>query len=1218
MPHDLGIGMAPDLNTMHRTNRNTSASVSNNRSPDAAAPSSNPMPPPSTNQFLREPGSAEATSNNPFATDNAGVNRLTRELSLLRQQTASVASTTSSTSTGFADSTDKNANHLISGASHPTPSRRHRSSSSLSTRSMNTTATTASGYTGLSGSTVGTTGGVAGSTVSGIAPARDSHAAYPTHAQSLSRQNSTASSRRSQASSPSLSSSLLQGDHFPNLMPLRQPSLFQPHPPLGQLPQHTLSPAASARSSYVHSSAATARYEESAHQRAEMESVKRENETLRRRIRELETRLTSNRHARSDSESTGTSAPRRSAASAYGHDGSLDCDEDAVHVGESAGSVGVGVTAAAAQTTKLVLDLQTIAHNAGHPVPLAIGLDQENGGVNSLFDEAYIRQFPSAMGVAATGSTDMAYAIAKATGQELSAVGINWIMGPCLDVLTNVKNQPLGVRSMGDDPEEVSKFGVAFKRGYKDAGLATCGKHFPSYGNLEFLGSSLDVPIITDSLEQLSLSALVPFRNAISQGVDGMMVGGCAMSSAGVNVMHACLSEQVVDMLLRDDLGFDGVVMSECLEMEALSQNIGVGGGTVMAVNAGCDLVLLCRLFSVQQEAIRYLKLGYEDGAISAERIHKSLKRVLDLKATCTNWEKALNPTGILDLSRMQPEHTKLSSEAYNASITVVRDKGRLLPLSHILDSEEEILLLTPLVKPLPASALAKGLAAGGIISPGSHTPWGKSMSLMSGENIFREFGRSIARKRQGRLLHTSYTAHGVRPSHENLVNRAAAVIVVTADANQNLYQNGFTKHIAMICKSALSGADRREKPMVVVSVSSPYDFALDTSIGTYVCSYDFTETALQTVVEVLVGDLTPTGTLPGTVRQKQKTHHSKQHWLVENFDEEQDATALDDLLQRIEQEGPVNQRSELIGCSSKTFALHNPAVEEAHYVVRNSSTRSLLGFCCTYLFKSTATAVVGAILVDPDRRKLSIGHSLHTRAIRSLLHRGDVNRFQLGSRLPGVYLGIPANNQAERKQLRRWFAGIGWNTAVSRPVCSLILNNLATWTAPEQISLGVQHADFEFELVHGRAYAEPIIEHIKRGSRPGVMEVYQLALADDTSCGVIQAKRAKDGSVLGSVVLCSPGASWADALPPLKDTNDITWAISSPVISPDVGEYSTLLQGLILLGIRQVKQQQADAVLLDCMDGDGHFDSLSVMGFNVLHNFEEVSCDAESISVSG
>ena len=252
------------------------------------------------------------------------------------------------------------------------------------------------------------------------------------------------------------------------------------------------------------------------------------------------------------------------------------------------------------------------------------------------------------MGVAATGSTEMAYDIAKATALELKCVGVNWIMGPVLDVLTNVKNQPLGVRTTGDDAEEVSKYGVAFMKGYKDADLATCGKHFPSYGNLEFLGSSLDVPIITESLDQLSLSALVPFRNAVSQGVDAMMVGGCAMSSAGIEVMHACLSQQVVDDLLRDDIGFDGVVVSECLEMEALSYNIGVAGGTVMAVNAGCDLVLVCRAFAAQQEAIAGFKVGVDDGSITKARIKQSLRRVLQLKAKCTSWEKALAPGGIL------------------------------------------------------------------------------------------------------------------------------------------------------------------------------------------------------------------------------------------------------------------------------------------------------------------------------------------------------------------------------------------------------------------------------------------------------------------------------------------------------------------------------------------------------------------------------------------
>ena len=786
------------------------------------------------------------------------------------------------------------------------------------------------------------------------------------------------------------------------------------------------------------------------------------------------------------------------------------------------------------------------------------------------------------MGIAATGTTEMAYEIAKATGRELGAVGINWIMGPCLDVLTNVKSQPLGVRSMGDDPEEVSKYGVAFMKGYRDAGLATCGKHFPSYGNLEFLGSSLDVPIITDSLEKLSLSALVPFRNAVAEGVDGIMVGGCAMSSAGVNIMHACLSEEVVDNLLRDDLGFDGVVMSECIEMEALSQNIGVGGGTVMAVNAGCDLVLLCRLFPIQQEAIKYLKLAYEEGVVTAARIRKSLKRMLDLKSVCTTWEKALNPAGVQNLASLQPAHSQLSARAYSASITVVRDKDRLLPLSNNIDTDEEVLLLTPLVKPLPASALGKGLTTGTITSPGP-SPWGKDVSLMSGENVFRELGRSIARKRGGRVLHTSYTANGVRPSHENLVNRASAIIVITAEANQNLYQNGFAKHIAMICKSQFAqSGEIREKPFVVVSVSSPYDFALDTSIGTYICTYDFTETALRTLVDVLFGDLSPTGSLPGSIIQSQKLHQSKQHWLVENFNEERDAKALDDLLQKLEQEGPVNQRSELFGCSSKTFLLHNQGIEEAHYVVRNSSTRSLLGFCCTYFFHSTSTGVIGAILVDPDRRKLSIGHSLHSRAIRNLSANGGVKRFQLGSRLPGVFLGIPTNNSAERKRLKRWFAGMGWYTALSRSVCSMVLKNLSSWSAPEKISKSMQHAEIEFDLVHGWQHADSVIDHIKSSTRQGIMEIYKLALAESASCGVIRAKRLNDGAVLGSVVLCNPGASWAEAVPALQDTNQVTWCISSPVISPGVGEYSTLLQGLILLGIRQVKKQQADAVLLD------------------------------------
>lgn len=840
---------------------------------------------------------------------------------------------------------------------------------------------------------------------------------------------------------------------------------------------------------------------------------------------------------------------------------------------------------AAEQATQLILDLQTIARNAGHPVPLAVALDQENGGVNSLFDEIFIRQFPSAMGLAATGSKKQVKEVASATAQELNCVGVNWIMGPVLDVLTNARNRALGARTFGDDPQEVSAYGVESMKGYQDVGLVTCGKHFPSYGNLEFLTSPTDVPIITDTLEQLSLSALVPFRNAISQGLDAMMVGGCAMSSAGVNVMHACLSEQVVDELLRTDLKFDGVVVSECLEMEALSHNIGVGGGTVMAVKAGCDIVLLCRSFSVQQEAINGLKLGVDNGMIDKARIRQSLNRVLRVKSKLS-WDRALNPGGIDHLTMLQPSHTSLSTHAYNKSITVVRDRGNFLPLSNVIESSEELLLLTPLVRPLPASAASLAMSElGSAQSPEPPTGWERSASVMSGESVFRELGRSLARQRNGRVLHTSYTANGVRPEHENLIARASAVLVLTADAHRNLYQNAFTKHVSMICNMQFTAAgERREKPMIVVAVSSPYDFALEPGIGTYICTYDFTETALQALVKVLYGELMPSGALPGTISHSQKPQQSRQHWLVENWNEDRDSQALELLLKALREDGSRGQRSELSNATPNNFMLRNPDIDEAHFVIRNSSTRSVFGFCATYYFKSTGTGVIGALIVDPSRRKLSIGHSLHNRAIRTLLQKPGIRKFQLGSRLPSLYLGIPTANPVERKKLRQWFANMGWNTALSRPIYSMVLKNLSTWTPPEGLALSLRTGDIQYDLVYGTEFAAVILDHVKTNSCQGVLEIYNMALADKTSCGIIRAKRPDDGTILGSVVLYNGGSNLASFVPALSDTRTTTGGISSPVISPSIREYATLMQGLILLGIRQIKRQGADAVLLDCV----------------------------------
>ncbi|KAK8069766.1 hypothetical protein PG994_006382 [Apiospora phragmitis] len=857
----------------------------------------------------------------------------------------------------------------------------------------------------------------------------------------------------------------------------------------------------------------------------------------------------------------------------------------------------------AEQTASLVQELQTIAHQAGHPHPLLIALDQENGGVNSLFDEDYICQFPSAMGIAAAGSTELAYNVAKATATEISAVGVNLILGPVLDVLTNARHQPLGVRAIGDDPQEASQYGIATLNGYKDAGVATCGKHFPSYGNLDFLGSSLDMPIITQTLEELSLSALVPFRSAIATGrLDAMFIGGVGIANAGMNVMHACLSEQVVDDLLRNDLGFSGVAISECLEMESLIQEYGVKGGTVMAVEAGNDLVLLCRAHDVQLEAISGLKLGIEDGIISKERIHTSVKRVLKMKSSCTSWQKALNPPGLSLLSKTHPTHLNLSRKAYDHSIAVVRDKEGLLPLSQSLLQEEELLLLTPLVKPLPASAATKSMmekAASKIGAITQHEKWvhQERGAIMSGEGVFRELGRSIARARHGKLLHTSYTANGLRPVHENLIHRASSIILVTADANRNLYQSGFTKHIAMMCQ--MLRAMGQKKSLVVVAVSSPYDFAMDKSIGTYICTFDFTETAMASLVRALYGDFVPQGSMPGTMRKAKKVTKSRQQWLVENYNHERDSHALDELLSALARSStPTPAAPTRFNCSIP--ASRNPTMWYG-----NSSTQTLYGFVATYYTKGLGS--IGAIFVDPAKRNVSIGRSLHRRAVRTLLQRPGIQKIQLGTTFPAAFLGVPVD------ELKTWFTNLGWDTQFPRRLTNMVIEDLQSWAAPEGLAQSIQRALICFDLIQGLENAESVLNLVATHATADVVELYKFALTG-RACGVVRAKTTAD-DILATVIVCPPGSSLANYVPALQSTtsSEIIGGIIAPIV-PSTAQSTLLLQGLALMGLRQNKSHKATRSVLSYVLEDFH-EPLAAMGFDIQQTFDEITNSPDTVT---
>ncbi|KAJ5110305.1 hypothetical protein N7532_002950 [Penicillium argentinense] len=538
----------------------------------------------------------------------------------------------------------------------------------------------------------------------------------------------------------------------------------------------------------------------------------------------------------------------------------------------------------AEQATTLIRDLQIIAHEARHPYPLLIAVDQENGLIKSASDPDWITQFPSSLGVAATGSTSSAYTVALMTAREMSFLGINWILGPALDVILDRNVPGFGSRSFGGDPEEVAKMGTAFIRGLKDGGVASLAKHFPLGGSLKFDESSTTVPVVSETLEQLRHKVLVPFREAIKNNVPAIMACGVAISSLGPRLLHACFSRKIVTELLREQLGFEGVIVSECLEMTSIAPNIGVGQATIMGIRAGCDLLTICRSLSLQVEAFASLSLALENGGLSWDSIRKGAERVMRLRAAHTSWSRALNPGGLEQMVPHRLSHLTFATRVYEDSITLIRDDAGNIPLTKVLSDSSTVLVLSPL--------LMHRASEGASTTTSCHPlPIARETSnavvLQKGEDYFQNFGLALACYGLGQVLHTSYTSHGVREEHERLIDDADAIIIFVADALRNQYQVAFAKHVAAICK--LGALDNnRPKRLILASVSSPFDFPAEkTWFGTLLCTYDSSMIALHCLARVLGGDIAPTGRLPrlGSAREVNTAdgnHH--QTWLVEQL----------------------------------------------------------------------------------------------------------------------------------------------------------------------------------------------------------------------------------------------------------------------------------------------------------------------------------------------
>lgn len=477
----------------------------------------------------------------------------------------------------------------------------------------------------------------------------------------------------------------------------------------------------------------------------------------------------------------------------------------------------------AQQVRELTSHLQELAHAAGQRFPLLIAIDQENGMVQRLGEDATI--FPGNMALGATGSEQSAYEVALAAGLELRALGINLNLAPVVDVNNNPANPVIGVRSFGENPQQVARLAGAEIRGYQSAGIATCIKHFPGHGDTA-TDSHLSMPVVPYGMDRLEQVELVPFKSGIAAGTDCVMTAHIYFPALmGTTDLPATLAPAVIHQLLREQLNFQGVIMTDCLEMNAVSQTVGVGRGTVLAQQAGNDLILISHLYERQLAGIEALKAAVQSGEIAPEHIQQAAARIIALKERLQ--QRTEQQAAAQNLAWVGCEaHRQLRDQIYERSITLVRDHQHLLPL-HLEPAQRLLVVYTH--RDIWTQVEDKGYPEDFLI-----------------ESLRQHHANTSA------IVLTEQTTPA---EYEQLYSAAAeadAILMLTVNALLDQQQ------VAVMHRLLATG-----RPLIGLAAYSPYDLLAFPELGTYLVTYEYTRPAIAAATRALFGAIQPQGKLP-------------------------------------------------------------------------------------------------------------------------------------------------------------------------------------------------------------------------------------------------------------------------------------------------------------------------------------------------------------------
>jgi beta-N-acetylhexosaminidase len=489
-------------------------------------------------------------------------------------------------------------------------------------------------------------------------------------------------------------------------------------------------------------------------------------------------------------------------------------------------------------------------------LPLLIAADFERGLASRV---SSVPDFPDAMAFGATGNPGYAEKFGAITAEEARAIGIHWNFSPVADVNSNPNNPIINTRSFGEDPTAVSEEVAAFIRGARAHGMLTTAKHFPGHGDTD-TDSHLGVARVGGDLARLRDVELKPFQSAISAGVDSIMVAHLAVPALESDPNKvATVSTGVVNGVLRGQLGFKNVVVTDALEMRGLTSLYPPAMGSptakaaVDAVKAGNDVILwptdIDGAFHGIINAVR-------QGEITESRINDSVRRILEQKASL-----GLHRARLVDLERVpylidKPEDLRFAQQVADDAVTLVRDNGKVLPFTPrpVTQTEAEVFQVQ--------------------VTPNVHV-----VAIIMVDSIHGEWGRGFelalkARRADATVFYIDNNlATPLAAGIFQAVRDAEKVLIatyVTPVAGKQVMVNG--KPVNTIGLEQASGQllsqilDLAGDKTVLVSLGSPYLAQSFGAVQNYICTYSNASTSELSAIKVLFGELSPRGRLPVTL----------------------------------------------------------------------------------------------------------------------------------------------------------------------------------------------------------------------------------------------------------------------------------------------------------------------------------------------------------------